>query len=359
MAVPEEPARNPHVRFQWPEYMEATARAREAEQRILVIGNSQTYGQYMPEELIWTRVLERELNEASGPRSDYRIINWGLMGGNANHLALLDFYTELAAPEHCFVVLTYGSFNTSFPEPDTAINPLLYDLAYLAYGTEIHHAPDSWLDRNHSLNLRWQDQLRRYWPTYRFRTLPLSWLAAHGPKVRVPIRGEDLPPSMLKATSLERELPLFTAAEREGWYHLTDPTAAGIALAADSPVPSGMASYMRRKWWIPTLRPVDELCETIASSPVPHTIVLMPVWNGECVIPAADKVRIRERLDAAVAYHGLDLVDLTEALPPEAFLDPYHLNGNGHRTMAEEMRLVMESRGMLEEDVIVVEARQP
>lgn len=337
MQIPPHPTRNVHLRFNWPQYVRKTIEEETAGPRIVVLGNSQTYGNNIPADRIWTAVLESDLHGDSAESADpARILNWGIMGASVEQMTLLDCFIDASVADRCLVFLTWASLHSGNQHVEAPMNPRTYDLVYLLGEPEARDAPDAFLRRHLTLSLRVELAYEVLFPTHHYRRLPFSWLASNLPRVSPP--GQALRTGADREVSLARRLPLFTSPEIAGWYHDLDPRCASMTRSATSPIPGGMLHAFKRQWTPPPLSPIRDFVEKVAASPVPHTLILMPVCNGDPIVERDQVERIARFLEEQASAHGMEVLDWSNLLPPECFYDPFHLNVAGHRALAARVR---------------------
>lgn len=352
MVYPERPGRNVFYRFNWPQYvthksfLPSTEKARN-DRRIVILGNSQAYGYLLPAEKVWPALLETKLNNDPVVNTRHnRICNWAHVGGNVRHLAILDCYVQEARADHCLVVITLGGLNPNFPMAETKLNPNTYDLAYLLYEKPSQRLPRRFRESAGSLNLYIEWVYSRLLPTYPYKRVPLSWLANNLPVIPCETDEEQVDTGAPLARGSYVRIPLFAKNEFEGWYCELDPVSGEKQMKAEHD-DLDWVKVLGKNWLLGSMKPVEDFFETMGKSEVPHTIVLMPLWEGRLFVPEKDKEFLAGKLDELSNKHGIPVVDLSASLPPEFFFEPFHLNYAGNEKMAEMIQKVLEDRGVI------------
>lgn len=292
--------RNPHLRRDWDNYIRVTGRPRPNEIRVLLLSNSQGNGPEYPDRAIYSWRLQDILNEGrTGP--PVRVVNWSF-GPNRvpEAIALLARAQELQPH------LTLDVFNAAWFQPaDYRLNgrptPLsmfpgdVVDTAW-AYRDRL---PASY--RAHYLRpvTALSATFARFWPTYRFRDLPVSWLQVEQPWFRpfVP----------------EGEWAAWFLAARARRSRLQAQPVAG--LMPPPPEPALLSMF----------------CEASERLPGRRVFAYQPHYYR--------LQRAQEPVDLVkpvLEQHGFVVWDLSHVVPWPEFLEgqQIHLADDGHRTFA-------------------------
>jgi hypothetical protein len=174
--------RNPHLRRDWDNYIGVTSASHDPEIRVLLVSNSQGNGPEYPDRVIYPWLLQDALNEGrSGP--PVRVVNWSFGPNRVPEAVMLLARAQDLRPH---LVLTVFH-PTWFQKPDYEIQGKPTPLAMFP-GDVVDTA---WLYRNRLPEAFDAHYVRpitavsavfaRYWPTYRYRDLPISWLQANVP----------------------------------------------------------------------------------------------------------------------------------------------------------------------------------
>jgi len=174
--------RNPHLRRDWDNYIRLTSAPHDPEIRVLLLSNSQGNGPEYPDRVVYPWLLQDALNQGrTGP--PVRVVNWSFGPNRVPEAVVL-----LARAQELRPQLVLAVFHpTWFQKPDYEIQgrptPLsmfpgdVVDTAWL-YRDRLSAAFDAHYVRPVTAV---SALFARYWPTYRFHDLPISWLQVNVP----------------------------------------------------------------------------------------------------------------------------------------------------------------------------------
>jgi hypothetical protein len=174
--------RNPHLRRDWDNYIRVTSAARDPELRVLLLSNSQGNGPEYPERTIYPWLLQDRLNEGrSGPK--VRVVNWSFGPNRVPEAVVLLARAQELKPDLVLAVFNPTWFQKADYEFQGKPTPLsmfpgdVVDTAWL-YRDCLPPAFDAHYVRPITAV---SASFARWWPSYRFRDLPISWLQVSVP----------------------------------------------------------------------------------------------------------------------------------------------------------------------------------
>lgn len=177
--------RNPHLRRDWDNYIHVTSVPHDPEVRVLLLSNSQGNGPEYPDPAIYSWLLQDALNEGrTGP--PVRVVNWSF-GPNRVPEAILLLGRAQGLRPHLLVAVFHPTW---FQKPDyeyerkpTPLSMFPGDVVDTAWLYK-DRLPPAFAARYVKPVTAVSALFARYWPTYRFRDLPVSWLQANVPWFR-------------------------------------------------------------------------------------------------------------------------------------------------------------------------------
>ena len=292
--------RNPHLRRGWDEYIQVTGHPRPNEVRVLLLSNSQGNGPEYPERAIYSWLLQDLLNEGrTGP--PVRVVNWSFGPNRVPEAIAL-----LARAQDLQPHLTVAVFNAAWFQPA--------DYRFQGRPTPLSMFPGdvvdtAWFYRDRVPPAYRAHYLRpvtaisatfaRYWPIYRFRDLPVSWLQVEQPWFR----------------------PFVPEGEWAAWFLAA--RARRSRLQAQPVVGLVPPPHQQEL--------VDMFTEAAARLSGRHVFAYQPHFY-----------RFREGTEPVdtvgpiLRQRGFELWDLSHAVPWPQFLEgqQIHLADDGHRTLA-------------------------
>jgi hypothetical protein len=292
--------RNPHLRRGWNEYIEVTGHPRPGEVRVLLLSNSQGNGPEYPERAIYSWLLQDALNEGRSGLP-IRVVNWSFGPNRVPEAIAL-----LARAQDLQPHLTVCVFNAAWFQPN--------DYRFQGRPTPLSMFPGdvvdtAWFDRDRVPAAYREHYLRpvtaisamfaRFWPTYRYRDLPVSWLQAEQPWFR----------------------PFVPEGEWAAWFLAARARRSRVQvqpIVGQVPPP-------------PQPELVDMFTEAAARVPGRHVFAFQPhyyLFRDGAEPPDAVGPILRQR--------GFELWDMSHAVPWQQFLEgqQVHLADDGHRTFA-------------------------
>jgi hypothetical protein len=293
--------RNAHARRDWDNYTLRTSVAHPPERRILLLSNSQGRGPEFPSDRIYPLLLQRELNAGrAGP--PVRVVNWSFGPNRVPEAVLLLARARRLRPDVVIAVFPPIWFQDEDYEVGGRPTPLsmfpsdLVDTAWL-YRRDL---PPAFVD--HYLGpLSGLDALfARRWPTWRYRDLPISALAA-------------------RARWVEAFMP---DREHAAWFY--EGLNAPVRVRARTPVD------VSGRW--PNAALMSFFTDAAQGLEARKIFVLEPhyyqVTGGREILPP-----LRERL----LRGGFEVWDMMDAVPWTEFFEGVHLTQAGHAAFAGEL----------------------
>ena len=175
-------SRNPHLRRDWDNYITVTAAPRSPEVRVLLLSNSQGNGPEYPDRAIYPWVLQDRLNEGRVGQA-VRVVNWSFGPNRVPEAVALLARAQELRPDLVVAIFNVAWFQEADYVVDGRPTPLrmfpgdVVDTAWL-YRTRLStEYGRHYLKPITALNA----VFARYWPTYRFRDLPVSYLQVNVP----------------------------------------------------------------------------------------------------------------------------------------------------------------------------------
>lgn len=296
-------ARNAHLRRDWDNYVRATSIPHEPEVRILLLSNSQGNGPEYPDRVIYPWLLQDALNEGrTGP--PVRVVNWSFGPNRVPEAVVLLARAQELRPHMMLAVF----HPTWFQEADYAIQgrptPLsmfpgdIVDTAWLYRG----RLPPAFAARYVKPVTAVSATFARYWPAYRFRDLPVSWLQVNVPWFR----------------------PFVPEGEWAAW------SLAGRARR------SRLQSQPIARPFVHVPHPalIEMFAEAAARLDATRVFVFQPHYfrlPQESNVPAT--------VARALETKGFSVWDMSHAVPWQEFLEGQniHLADDGHRTFARAL----------------------
>lgn len=288
------------MRRDWDNYVRVTAAPRDPEIRVLLMSNSQGNGPEYPDRAIYPWILQDLLNEGrSGP--PVRVVNWSFGPNRVPEAIALLARAQDLRPHVVVAVFHAGWFQESDYEVGGRPTPLAMfpgdgtDTAWL-YRDRV---PDSYRARYLKPVTALSAVFARFWPTYRFRDLPVSYLQATQPWFR----------------------PFVPEGDWAAWFL--------AARARHSRLQS--QPFARALPAAPRPELVEMFGEAAARLPARRVFVLQPHYfrlegGGDAYAG----------LRPALERHGFEVWDLSNAVPWRQFLEGQHIHlaDEGHRTLA-------------------------
>jgi hypothetical protein len=292
--------RNPHLRRGWDEYIRVTGRPLPGEFRILLLSNSQGNGPEYPDRATYPWLLQDLLNEGrSGP--PVRVVNWSFGPNRVPEAIALLARAQDLRPD-----LTLNVFNQAWFQPNdyrvqgrpTPLSMFPADVTDTAWFDRARVPPAY---RAHYLRpvTALSAAFARYWPTYRYRDLPVSWLQVEQPWFR-PFAPEG------------EWAAWFLAARARRSRLQAQPT---VGLLPPPPQPELMEMF----------------CEAAERVPGRRVFVYQPHYY--LFRPGTEPA---DHVKPVLERRGFEIWDLSAAVPWPQFLEgqQIHLADDGHRTLA-------------------------
>lgn len=292
--------RNPHLRRDWDNYIRITAAPRPPEKRVLLLSNSQGNGPEYPDRVVYSWVLQDLLNEGrSSP--PVRVVNWSFGPNRVPEAIALLARAQDLQPDLTVAIFHVGWFQPAdytFEGRPTALSMFPGDVVDTAWLYR-DRLPASY--RAHYLRpvTAMSAVFARFWPTYRFRDLPVSWLQVEAPWFRpfVP----------------EGEWAAWFLAARARRSRLQAQPVAGLLPPAPEPAL------------------LEMFCQASERLPGRRVFVYQPHYYR---LPAG--ASLEDPVKPVLERCGFEVWDLSQAVPWRQFLEgqQIHLADDGHRTLA-------------------------
>jgi hypothetical protein len=294
-------ARNAHARRDWDNYVRRTSVPRPPERRILLLSNSQGRGPEYPSDRIYPSRLQRELN-AGRVGSPVRVVNWSFGPNRVPEAVLLLARARQLRPDVVIAVFPPIWFQDEDYEVGGQPTPLSMFPSDLV-DTAWHHRralPPAFVDHYLSPLLALDALFARRWPTWRYRDLPISALAA-------------------RASWVEAFMP---DRERAAWFY--------EGINARVRVRSRTPADISGRW--PNAALMGFFTDAASGLEARRIFVLEPhyyrITGGREILAP-----LRERL----VRGGFEVWDMMEAVPWPEFFEGVHLTDAGHAVFAREL----------------------
>ena len=292
--------RNPHLRRDWDNYIQVTAAPRPHEKRVLLLSNSQGNGPEYPDRAIYSWLLQDLLNEGrSGP--PVRVVNWSFGPNRVPEAIALLARAQDLQPDLTLAIFHVGWFQPADytfegrPTPLAMFPGDVVDTAWLYRDRLPAPYREHYLRPINALNATFA----RFWPTYRFRDLPVSWLQVNEPWFR---------PFMP-----EGEWAAWFLAARARRSRLQAQPIAGLLPPAPEPAL------------------IEMFCQVSERLPGRRVFVYQPHYYQlrRAALP-------EDRVKPVLERRGFQVWDMSDVVPWRQFLEgqQIHLADDGHRTFA-------------------------
>lgn len=297
--------RNPLNRRNCVEHVYKNTPRQVNETLIIIISNSQGYGDEVEDSETYPYILETKLRAVS--KSPVRILNWSICGSAGPEMILLAAAAQRLNPSVVMVILSPDAFIHRLVERDEKtelLRPFASDsIQLMAYSDVRENLSKTYL----KYFLRWIDRvdiyLARFYAPWRYRTLPLAFLAHF-------------------------ETFKFFEPNRRAYAWLDE--------------------YRGRFGLFEKSEKVDRLfdpeffeCfkETMRVFSCRHLVIVMPMKNHKDV-HNRDSISDYEN---AVKNTDIEFHDLSFKLDDDAFITFFHLNKKGHSDMANLLAEILSS----------------
>jgi hypothetical protein len=295
--------RNPHLRRDWDNYIRVTSVPHDPEVRVLLLSNSQGNGPEYPDRATYPWLLQDALSEGrTGP--PVRVVNWSFGPNRVPEAVLL-----LARAQDLKPHLVVAAFHpTWFQKPDYEYQGKPTPLSmFPGDGTDT-----AWLYRDrlppafaaHYVKpvAAVSAAFARYWPTYRFRDLPVSWLQVNVPWFRPFVPEGEWAAWFLAARARRSRLQAQPVARP--FEHTPHPELIGMFTDAASRLGGRRVFVFQPHYY-----------KLLQESEVPATVT------------------------RALEAKGFAVWDMSHAVPWREFLEGQniHLADDGHRTFAKAL----------------------
>lgn len=307
--------RNPHLRRDWDNYIRVTSVPHEPEVRVLLLSNSQGNGPEYPERATYPWLLQDLLNEGrSGP--PVRIVNWSFGPNRVPEAILLLARAQELRPRIVLCVFHPTWFQKPDYEYQGKPTPLsmfpgdVVDTAWL-YRDRLPAAFDAHYVRPVTAV---SAVFARWWPSYRFRDLPISWLQVNVPWFQ----------------------PFVPEGEWAAWF-----------LAARARRSRLQSQPIARPFeHVPQPELIDMFTDAAGRLPGRRVFAFQPHYYE--LLQQSDVPGVVTR---ALEAKGFEVWDLSHAVPWQEFLEGQniHLADDGHRSfahvLAERLRPLLDEAG--------------
>ena len=296
--LPREESRNARVLRDWDRYVASTSVPRKGELRVLLLSNSQGRGPEIMADRIYPSLLAARLTAGNGGRP-VRVVNWSFASNRVPEAIVLLARAQNLNPHLVLAVFPPNWFRAE--DLQSPLSRLESDITETAWFYR-RRLPRRFRERYLSPTAAIRATFARYWPSYRYRDLPVFAL-------------------FIRARWSRR---LFPEAIQGPWFDLEQGRIARERLA--SPPRLGMHA--------PSPELVAMFMEAGSALAARKVFVLQPLWFPVHPRYETTVAALQERLEGG----GWINWNMTGAVPwNEYFAGSVHLTQAGHARFADAL----------------------
>lgn len=171
--------RNPHFRRAWVEHVYKARPKQAGEKLLIIISNSQGYGNEVKDEETYVYLLEKNLNFIW--KSPVRVLNWSVHGGAGPEFVILLAAANRLHPDTLLLIVSPGNFRNFYMSLDEHSKPKMpwaSDCRFLLGFSDIRkYVPRLFVKHFFKMIDEVDIYLGRYYPLWRYRPHFISWLS--------------------------------------------------------------------------------------------------------------------------------------------------------------------------------------